>query len=105
MEENVCTYGEKLAGLDKIQLIPALVLFGLGVLSIFSAGAGLDGRGGTFAARQLLWGLLSVAAFLVTIKIGYEKFLHFWRTCASRRYALWSTGSGPTWYAKERCWT
>lgn len=75
MEENVRTYGEKLAGLDKIQLIPALVLFGLGVLSIFSAGAGLDGRGGTFAARQILWGLLSAAAFLVTIKIGYEKFL------------------------------
>ena len=75
MEENIRTFHEKLTGLDKIQLIPAVVLFCLGVVSIFSAGAGFEGKGSSFAARQLVWGILSVGAFLITVKIGHELFL------------------------------
>ncbi len=75
MEETKRSLGESIAGLDKIQLFSVVLLFSLGVLSIFSAGAGFDGRGSSYATRQLLWGAVSVVAFLATLKIGYERFL------------------------------
>lgn len=75
MEEKKLSLGESVAGLDKPQLFSVGALFLLGVLSIFSAGAGFEGRGAGFATRQLLWGAVSIAAFLLTLKIGYEKFL------------------------------
>ncbi|HOO88471.1 MAG TPA: FtsW/RodA/SpoVE family cell cycle protein, partial [Synergistales bacterium] len=75
MEEKKLSLGESVAGLDKAQLFSVGALFLLGVLSIFSAGAGFEGRGAGFATRQLLWGAVSIAAFLLTLKIGYEKFL------------------------------
>jgi len=75
MEEKKLSLGESVAGLDKAQLFSVGALFLLGVLSIFSAGAGFEGRGVGFAVRQLLWGVVSMVAFLFTLKIGYEKFL------------------------------
>jgi rod shape determining protein RodA len=75
MEEKRLSLLENLAVLDKTQLFSVFALFFLGVLAIFSAGAGFDGRGVNFASRQLVWGACSVVAFLVTLRIGYEKFL------------------------------
>ena len=75
MEEKKLSLGESDAGLDKAQIYSVGALFQHGVLSIFSAGAGFEGRGAGFATRQLLWGAVSIAAFLLTLKIGYEKFL------------------------------
>lgn len=75
MEEKRLTLKENLASLDKVQLFPVLALFILGVLSIFSAGAGFHGKGGGFAIRQTVWGCVSVCAFLLTLKLGYAKLL------------------------------
>ncbi|MDD2452420.1 MAG: rod shape-determining protein RodA [Synergistaceae bacterium] len=74
MEEKKHTLRENLASLDRIQFFSVLALYSLGVLSIFSAGAGWEGQGGGFAVRQLVWGAISAAAFLVTLQIGHGKF-------------------------------
>jgi rod shape determining protein RodA len=84
MEEKRLTLRENLASLDRLQLFPALVLFFLGVASIFSAGAGFAGRGGGFAARQILWGCLSAVAYLGVLQVGYARFLSW----AYRIYAF-----------------
>lgn len=84
MEEKKFTLGENLVNLDKFQIFPVLVLFVLGVVTIFSAGAGFKGRGSSFAVRQLLWGGISAAAFLITLKVGYARIL----SVAYHLYAL-----------------
>ncbi|NLB82631.1 MAG: rod shape-determining protein RodA [Synergistaceae bacterium] len=73
MEEKRLSLREKLAGLDKLQLLPVLLLFFLGILSIYSAGAGASGGGMKFALRQLAWGGISAAAFLFVLHIGYAR--------------------------------
>ncbi len=75
MEEKNRTLGELAGRLDRIQILAAAALFVLGLLSIYSAGAGFEGKGGSYAGRQLLWGVLSSAAFLVVVRIGYERLL------------------------------
>ncbi len=77
MEEKRPSLRENLARLDKLQLIPVLLLFFLGVASIFSAGAGFDGRGSSFALRQLLWGGVSAAAFLFVLQMGYARIFNW----------------------------
>ena len=74
MEEKRLTLRENLASLDRLQFFSVLALFFLGVTSIFSAGAGFDGRGSGFAARQLLWGCLSASAFLGCSRSGMHDF-------------------------------
>ncbi len=73
MEEKRPSLRENLTRLDKLQLIPVLVLFFLGVAFIFSAGAGFEGRGSSFAFRQILWGAISAAAFIVVLQVGYVR--------------------------------
>ena len=73
MEEKRLSLREKLAVLDKLQLLPVFLLFSLGILSIYSAGAGSAGEGMRFALRQLAWGGISAAAFLFVLHIGYAR--------------------------------
>lgn len=84
MEEKRLSLRENLASLDRLQFLSVLALFFLGVASIFSAGAGFDGRGSGFAARQLLWGCLSAVAYLGVLQVGYARFLSW----AYRIYAF-----------------
>ncbi|HCL79387.1 MAG TPA: rod shape-determining protein RodA [Synergistaceae bacterium] len=74
MEERRPPLRESLASLDKLQLVAVLALYLLGMLSIYSAGAGRALRGGELALRQGIWGVLSICAFLVVLHIGYERF-------------------------------
>ncbi|MGI6252719.1 MAG: rod shape-determining protein RodA [Aminivibrio sp.] len=73
MGEKRPSLRENLARLDKLQLIPVLILFFLGVAFIFSAGAGFDGRGSSFASRQILWGAISAAAYIMVLQLGYTR--------------------------------
>lgn len=83
MEEKRLSLRENLAGLDKLQLLPVVVLFFIGVASILSAGTGFEGRGAAFAGRQLLWGLLAAGAFMAVLQIGYERIF-------SRAYRIYA---------------
>ncbi|MGI6784625.1 MAG: FtsW/RodA/SpoVE family cell cycle protein [Aminivibrio sp.] len=73
MEEKRPSLRENLAKLDKLQLIPVLILFFMGVAFIFSAGSGFEGRGASFAFRQLLWGGISAGAFMVVLQLGHAR--------------------------------
>ncbi|MCL2009100.1 MAG: rod shape-determining protein RodA [Synergistaceae bacterium] len=66
---------EDMAALDKL-LFGSIVLLGvLGVVCIFSAGAGYAGRGWTYAARQLSWLSIACAAYVAIVSVGYEKIM------------------------------
>ena len=61
-------------GLDRIMLILVLILFALGLLSIYSAGAGVRKLTTVYAMKQALWGALSAVAYAAVLKIGYQNF-------------------------------
>lgn len=77
MEEKKLTLRENLASLDKLQLSAILVLYILGMLSIYSAGAGRAVRGTELVIRQGIWGILSCAVFFTVLQIGYERLFSF----------------------------
>ncbi|MDD4364418.1 MAG: rod shape-determining protein RodA [Synergistales bacterium] len=71
------TFRELLSGLDLLMLSAMVLLFALGLLSIYSASQGATKMGGFYAARQAIWGVVALAAFLVVLRIGYEQ-LYRW---------------------------
>ena len=66
---------EDLAALDKLLHGSLLLLVFLGVACIFSAGSGNAGQGGTYATRQLGWLVVSCAAYIVVLIVGYRTFM------------------------------
>lgn len=66
---------EDLAALDKLLFGSVALLVFWGIACIFSAGSGSAGRGGEYAIRQLGWGVISGAAFVLVAGIGYRKFM------------------------------
>lgn len=72
MLESGHTWGEIRRGLDCTMVVATLLLFALGLLSIYSAGIGVRWSTPLFAVRQLAWGGLGVAAYLVTLRVGYQ---------------------------------
>ena len=78
--ETGYSWSETSKGLDRIMLALTLILFALGLLSIYSAGAGVRRLTTLYAMKQALWGGLSAVAYVLVLKIGYQNFMRwsFW---------------------------
>lgn len=61
--------------IDLPLLAAVLVLFLIGVVSIYSAAGGAAGRGGYYAVRQLFWGICGIVAFVGFFLLDLEKLL------------------------------
>jgi rod shape determining protein RodA len=75
LAEASYNWGEIRRGLDKFMLFVILVLFVLGLVSIYSADAGVRRSTAPYAVRQFAWGGVSIAAYVVVIRVGYQNFL------------------------------
>lgn len=73
--ETGYSWGEIAKGLDRPMVFAIVVLFALGLLSIYSAGAGVRRSTTTFAVKQLIWGILSAVVYISFLKIGYQRIL------------------------------
>ena len=71
------SWRELLTGLDRAMILAALLLFALGLISIYSAVHGPSRTDIPYAQRQLLWGLFALVAFCVVLRIGYER-IYLW---------------------------
>ncbi len=60
---------------DRLMILCALILSMWGVFCVYSAGAGIMGRGFDLAFRQSMWLLISVIAMLIIMYIGHRKML------------------------------
>lgn len=76
MDDQKTGFFDSLRQLDWVCLVPSLFLFFVGIITVYSAGGGMDGRGGFFALRQVLWGGVSVGTFLFFHAVGYKKLLN-----------------------------
>lgn len=77
MLESGYTWGEIRKGLDRTMLVVTLLLFALGLLSIYSAGVGVRRSTTLFAVRQLAWGGVGAIAYLAILRIGYQAFVRW----------------------------
>jgi rod shape determining protein RodA len=67
----------QLRNIDPLIAMPAILLFLVGLVTIYSATAGKGGALGALAYRQLLWGLVALVAFLAVFCIGHERFFNW----------------------------
>ncbi|MDR0653955.1 MAG: rod shape-determining protein RodA, partial [Synergistaceae bacterium] len=74
------SWSEIRAGLDRIMVVLICALFALGIVSIYSAGKGVRSSTIMFVARQLVWGGVSAAVYVIILRVGYRNFvrLSFW---------------------------
>ncbi|MCF7934919.1 MAG: rod shape-determining protein RodA [Synergistales bacterium] len=73
MEHNrETTFLERLLAMDFWMLLIAGSLFMIGVVSVYSAAYG---TGQSYALRQGVWGVLSLIALLVTLRVGHREAL------------------------------
>ena len=84
LQETGYSWGETGKGLDRIMLALVLILFALGLLSIYSAGAGVRKLTTVYAMKQALWGAVSAVAYVAVLKVGYQNFM---------RWSFWIYGS------------
>lgn len=77
MLESGYTWGELRKGLDRTMLVVTLLLFALGLLSIYSAGANVRRQTAAFAIRQLAWGGIGALAYVAVLRMGYQRFLRW----------------------------
>ncbi|MDR3254837.1 MAG: rod shape-determining protein RodA [Synergistaceae bacterium] len=75
LAEPSYNWSEIRKGLDMLMLFVILVLFILGLVSIYSAGAGVRKSTAAYAVRQLAWGGVSIVAYAAVIRMGYQNFL------------------------------
>jgi rod shape determining protein RodA len=71
------SWGEIRKGMDRPMLFIVLLLFGLGLVSIYSAGAGVRRSTAVYAARQLMWGGVSFCVYVAVLRIGYHSFVRW----------------------------
>ena len=64
-------------GVDYSMLFAVLLLFGFGILAIFSAGHGLGKTTASYAYKQLLWGAVSMTVYVAVLFQGYKRFLNW----------------------------
>lgn len=64
----------RLKAIDPMVALPPVLLFFVGLATIYSATAGKGGVLGTLVYRQSVWGLAAVCAFLAAFSIGHERF-------------------------------
>lgn len=74
-ESSASAWGEIRKGIDLPMLVLTLVLFGLGLISVYSADAGVRKVASYFAQRQFIWGLLSAVTYLFVCRIGHKILL------------------------------
>jgi len=72
---SLSTLRDDLVALDKLLFGSLAMLVILGIVCIFSAGSGYEGRGGVYATRQLGWFAIACVAYVTVIAIGYERLL------------------------------
>ncbi len=60
---------------DRNLLFATVVLFLIGLFSIFSASLGMEKNAGAFVVRQATWGLVSFSAYAVVLRVGYVRLL------------------------------
>lgn len=77
MSETGYSWGEIRKGMDRPMIFIIVVLFALGLISIYSAGAGVRRSTAVFAVRQLSWGLVSACVYVAIVRIGYQNFLNW----------------------------
>ncbi|GHV50588.1 rod shape-determining protein RodA [Synergistales bacterium] len=79
------SWSEIRGSMDKTMLALILVIFAIGLFSIYSAEAGLRKNVSGFALRQSAWGAVSIAAYFGVLSVGYDKFLSasYWIYAAS----------------------
>jgi len=77
MLESGYTWGDLRRGIDRAMLAVTLLLFALGLLSIYSAGAGVRHASSAFAVRQLAWGGVGACAYALILRVGYQRFLRW----------------------------
>lgn len=77
MDDKKLTFKEFWEHADTLLLVSVVMLFVLGVLSIYSAEMSVSRRSGGFALRQIVWGLISSGVFFVVVKIGYRRLLRW----------------------------
>jgi rod shape determining protein RodA len=75
LAESGYSWSEIRKGLDRFMLLVAFVLLAIGLVSIYSAGAGVRRSTVQYAIRQMAWGGVSIAAYVVVLRIGYQNFL------------------------------
>ncbi|MDR1020385.1 MAG: rod shape-determining protein RodA [Synergistaceae bacterium] len=75
LAESSYSWGEIRKGLDWSMCVAVLVLFLLGLISIYSAGSGVRRSTAGYAIRQLAWGGVSVLAYVTVLRVGYQNFL------------------------------
>ncbi|MCL2767167.1 MAG: rod shape-determining protein RodA [Synergistaceae bacterium] len=73
MTETELSIRDKLIKQDKWLLVVVCILIIIGIITIFSAESGFSGRGATYARRQFVAALVSIAVFLTVITVGCEK--------------------------------
>jgi rod shape determining protein RodA len=56
-------------------LLVIVVLFCIGLLSIYSAGTGVRRSTTVYAIRQMVWGGIGLASYVGVLRIGYQNFL------------------------------
>lgn len=67
-------WGDIRSNLDFVMLFCTLALYGLGVVSVYSASPLINGVS-PFTARQLIWGGFSALAYIAILRIGYKNLL------------------------------
>ncbi|MFP4481561.1 MAG: rod shape-determining protein RodA [Thermovirgaceae bacterium] len=67
----------RLKNMDLMIVLPAVLLFFVGLVTIFSATAGKGGVSGTLVYRQVLWGIVALIVFFVVFCIGHERFFNW----------------------------
>ncbi|MDR1472732.1 MAG: rod shape-determining protein RodA [Synergistaceae bacterium] len=77
------SWGEIRGGLDRTMLVTVLVLFALGLASIYSAGIGVRTSTVVYVVKQLTWGAVSAVVYVFVLRAGYQDFV---------RYSYWMYG-------------
>jgi rod shape determining protein RodA len=62
-------------GMDLPLWFIMLALFGFGIVALFSASLGVRKANYGFPLKQLLWGLMGVAAYFGVVTLGYKKIM------------------------------
>ncbi|MDR1943625.1 MAG: rod shape-determining protein RodA [Synergistaceae bacterium] len=75
LAEGGYNWSEIRKGLDRTMLLVIMVLLTLGLVSIYSAGAGVRRSTAVFAIRQMAWGGIGLAAYVVVLRVGYQNLL------------------------------
>lgn len=70
-------WGEIRKGFDRSMVVIMVILFVLGLLTIYSAGDGVRRATSGLALKQLVWGVIGACCYVVVLRVGYENFVRW----------------------------